>query len=128
MSTSPALQASPPRRTTLLWASLLLLLAGCAPTAPAPQAPAPPLVTPIAGLEKLMGQSPEAALRLLGTPGLDRREGLSRQLQFAGACILDIFYYPRPPAGLVATYADARLPDGREITAGQCLNTLLRAK
>lgn len=114
-------------RSSLPWASLLLLLAGCT-TTPSAQAPVPPHVAPVAGMEKLMGQSPDVALRLLGTPGLDRREGPSRQLQFAGACILDIFYYPRPPAGLIATYADARLPDGREIAAGQCLGTLLRAK
>jgi hypothetical protein len=103
-----------------------LLAAACAQTPPPAPAPPPPAALP--GMERLLGRAPEAALALLGQPGLDRQEGVSRQLQFAGSCILDIYYYPKPGVGMVATYATSRLPDGRDLAAGQCLGLLLRAR
>lgn len=101
----------------------MLLLVGCA-ARPAPVAvPAPPPAAP--GMERLLGQPAEAAIALLGPPALDRREGVARQLQFAGACILDLFYYPRAGVAAVATYAEARLADGRAFAAGECLRLLM---
>lgn len=79
-------------------------------------------------MEQLLGKPPEAALQLLGTPRLDKREGDARQLQFASGCVLDIWYYPKPGPALLATHADARLADGRDFAAGDCLQMLLRAK
>jgi hypothetical protein len=99
----------------------LALLAGCASAPPAAVAPPPP-----PGMDLLLGQPAETALALLGTPRLDRREGPARQLQFAGGCVLDLFYYGAPAP--VATHADARLPDGRDYAAGDCLQQLLRAR
>jgi hypothetical protein len=90
-------------------------------------------------MELVLAKPPEAALTLLGQPRLDRREGTARQLQFAGACVLDIWYYPKsgpelsatpgPSAtpGLSATHADARLVDGRNYAAGECLQMLINA-
>ncbi len=79
-------------------------------------------------MELLLAQPPELALSMLGQPRLDKREGPARQLQFAGACVLDIWYYPQPGPGLSATYADARLVDGRDYAAGECLQMLLNAR
>lgn len=105
----------------------LAFLAGCA-TAPTPTsitAPAPP---PPPGMELLLGHPAETALGLLGKPRLDKREGEARQLQFAGGCILDLWFYPQPGAAPVAKHADARLPDGRDFAAGDCLQLLIRSK
>ncbi|QMW22101.1 hypothetical protein [Sandaracinobacteroides saxicola] len=104
---------------------LLLLLAACATTPAAPPPPArqaaPP---PPPGMERLIGKPPETALTLLGTPRLDRREGPARILQFAGkACVLDLFYYPRPNTP-VATYAAARDPAGTSMAPATCLALL----
>jgi hypothetical protein len=101
----------------------LLLVAGCA-SAPKPAA-APP---PPPGMELVLGQPAEQAVSLLGKPRLDRREGPAQQLQFGGACILDIFYYQQPGAVPLATHADSRLPDGRAFAPGECLQMLLRAR
>lgn len=108
--------------------SALLLLAACA-TAPAPgvETVAPP-PRPSGGMERLLGQPAEAAIALLGPTSLDRREGAARHLQFAGACVLDLFYLPRPGASPVATHAEARLPNGQDVQPGECLAALLRAR
>lgn len=110
----------------------LLLLAGCA-TTPPPEVPKPaPPPPPPAGMEPILHHPAETALQLLGPARLDKREGAARQLQFAGGCILDIWYYPEagtaPGAIPVATHADARLPDGRDIAAGECLHRLIAAR
>ncbi len=74
-------------------------------------------------MELLLQKPAETAVALLGQPRLDKQEGIARQLQFAGDCILDLWYYPTAK-GPVATYADARLADGRDLPAGQCLRLL----
>ncbi|MFN7176148.1 MAG: hypothetical protein ACK4MX_04585 [Thermaurantiacus sp.] len=79
-------------------------------------------------MEKLLGQPAEVALSLLGKTSLDRREGPARHLQFAGACVLDLFYLPSPGAAPVATHAEARLPNGQDVQPGECLAALLRAR
>ncbi|WP_181160202.1 hypothetical protein [Sandaracinobacter neustonicus] len=78
-------------------------------------------------MELLLGHPAETALNLLGKPRLDKREGEARQLQFAGGCILDLWFYPQPGAAPLAKHADARLPDGRDFAAGECLQLLMRA-
>jgi hypothetical protein len=115
-------------RLPSFWPGLsgLALLAGCAATPSRPPAPPPP-PPPVAGMERLLGQPPEAAVALLGQPALDRTEGLVRQFQYRGACVLDLYYYPKPGTGMQATYAEARLPDGRDFAAGRCLALLLRS-
>ncbi len=75
-----------------------------------------------------MGKTAEIAIDLLGQPSLDRREGLARQLQFAGACVLDIFYYQKPGQSPLAIHAEARLPNGRDVAAGECMRSLLQAQ
>ena len=104
----------------------LALLAGCAST-PATVVTAPPPPPP-PGMELLLNQLPETAISLLGQPRLDKKEGASRQLQYVGSCVLDVWYYPKPGPALVATHADARLPDGRDYAAGECLQQLIRAR
>ena len=108
----------------------LALLAACSSAPPpaieaTPRAPAAPPPPP--GLELLLQKPPETAIALLGRPRLDKQEGVSRQLQFEGDCILDVWYYPGAN-GPVATYADARLADGRDFAAGACLRQLLPGK
>jgi len=102
----------------------LALLAGCA-TRPPVEAPPPP---PPPGMERLIGQPAETALQLLGPARLDRREGPARQLQFAGPCILDIFYYPRNGQVSIATHAEARLPSGVASSPGDCFEALLQSR
>lgn len=103
----------------------LAILAGCAST-PAPVAAPPPPPPP--GMEQLLGQPAETAIALLGQPRLDRREGPARQLQFAGGCVLDVYYYPNPGSVPVATHADSRLADGRDFAPGECLQMLTNAR
>lgn len=79
-------------------------------------------------MEQLLGKPAEVAIELLGQPRLDRREGPARQLQFASGCVLDLWYYPNGASPSVATHADARLVDGRDFAAGDCLQMLIRAK
>ena len=105
----------------LAWTLPLLAIAACAPTPPPAPPPPPPPAVP--GMEKIIGQPVSAATALLGTPTLDRSEGRARALQFARAgCVLDIYYWPDPRgAQPVATFAEARLRDGRPQEAGACL-------
>ena len=105
----------------------LALLAGCASApATAPIVTAPPPPPP--GMELLLNQLPETAISLLGPPRLDKKEGNSRQLQYVGSCVLDVWYYPKPGPAQVATHADARLPDGRDFAPGECLQLLIRSR
>ena len=105
----------------------LVLLAGCATAPPSEPAKPPPPPPPPAGIEPILHHPPEVAIRLLGAPRLDRKEGPARELQFAGGCILDVWYYPQAGGPPVATHADARMPDGRDIDAGACLRLLQAA-
>jgi hypothetical protein len=119
------------RRTypTLLAAALLT---ACATTpAPKPIAVAKPVaLTPVAGLERILGHSAVTATLLLGPASLDRREGTARALQFAAAgCVLDVYYYPDPAAGQpTARFAEARLPSGAADPAARCLAAQLAAR
>ncbi len=103
---------------------VLALVAGCA-AQPRPVTEAAPPPPP--GMELLLGAPVERAMGLLGVASLDRREGPARHLQFAGACILDLYYYARDGA-MVATHAEARRADGRDVAAGECLQQLLKAR
>lgn len=107
------------------WPALLALalLAGCAAKPPVEAPPPPP-----PGMERLIGQPADTALQLLGPARLDRREGPARHLQFAGPCILDIFYYPKNGQGPVATHAEARLPNGVASSPGDCFQALLQSR
>lgn len=103
----------------------LVALGACTPEM---RTHAPPAARPSASLARVLGQPPATAILLLGKPGLDRREGPARQLQFArNGCVLDLFYYPDPATGQSrATYAEARRSDGSAMTAGDCFDTLYR--
>jgi hypothetical protein len=79
-------------------------------------------------MEKLLGQPVDVALALLGAASLDRREGTARHLQFAGACVLDIFYLGRDGQQQIAAHAEARLPSGQDVQPGECLSALLRGR
>ena len=118
--------------------ALVAVLAACAPVQQRPRVAPPvrnehrpnvsaPLHTPT-GLETVMGRDARALIGLLGTPGLDVREGPARKLQFLGpACVLDAYLYtPRGGAEPVVTHVDARLPDGRDVDRASCVAALSR--
>ena len=79
-------------------------------------------------MERVLGQPAEVAVGLLGEPTLDRREGMARQLQFAGACVLDIFYVQKVGQAPLAVHTEARLPNGRDVQPAECLQSLLKAR
>lgn len=123
---------------------LLLALSACASsgdsggTEPATGGTRAPVRTPVVapvrdpafrmepGLEGVIGASQAQLVGQFGQPRLDVWEGDSRKLQFSGtACILDIYLYPtsrsRDP---LATYAEARRSDGREVDKAACVTSL----
>lgn len=79
-------------------------------------------------MEQVLGKPAETAIQLLGQTRLDRMEGPARQLQFAGACLLDIYYYAKPGTPAIGTYAEARLPNGQSLDAAQCFQSLLAVR
>ena len=111
---------------------LLLLGAGCAPTAVAePQRPAlaaPARAPTILGLESVLGRTAAALTSQFGQPDLDIREGTARKLQYSGpACVLDAYLYPRAGGGEpVVTHIDARQPDGRDMDRASCVAALVQ--
>ena len=108
-----------------------LAVAACATTPPPqPAAPRPVALTPVAGLERILGRPANEATALLGPPTLDRREGTARSVQFTGAgCVLDVYYYPDPAAGQpTARFAEARLPTGAADVAARCFAAQLAAR
>lgn len=132
------------RRLIRIAAPSLLILASsaCASSGGAPAAttttrPAPvrtPVVVPLRdpqfrmepGLEQVIGASQAQLVGQFGQPRLDVWEGDARKLQFSGAaCILDIYLYPtsrsRDP---LATYAEARRSDGRDVDKAACASAL----
>ncbi len=111
----------------------LLALAACATPAPPPAKPVsarPVALTPVPGLERILGRPADAALAVLGAASLDRREGPARALQFAqGGCVLDVYYYPDPAAGQpTARLAEARLPTGAADDPLRCFTAQLAAR
>jgi hypothetical protein len=78
------------------------------------------------GLEQVIGASQSQLVGQFGPPRLDVWEGDARKLQFGGiACILDIYLYPttrsRDP---LATFAEARRSDGRDVDKAACVAAL----
>jgi len=116
----------------------LLLLGACvAPreaAAPVQRVAAPPPPAEVhyspRGLENVVGRTAAYLLSEFGPADLDIREGAARKLQFAGpACVLDVYLYPPQGRGEpIATWTDARLPDGRDADRVTCVDALLEAK
>ena len=125
VETRPRIPAIP---RLALFTTLPLALAGLASCATQPSVEVAPSAPPAPGMERLMGKPADLAIQLLGTPRLDRREGPARQLQFRGACILDIFYYPKAGQPALATHAEARLASGQASSPGDCLQALLQSQ
>lgn len=78
------------------------------------------------GLEGVIGATQAQIVGQFGAPRLDVWEGDARKLQFTGtACILDVYLYPtsrsRDP---LATYAEARRSDGRDVDKAACVRAL----
>jgi hypothetical protein len=107
----------------------MLLLAGCVP-ATAPVTSGAPSRAPVlnrAGLEGVLGHDARALQALLGKPSLDVQESDARKYQFSSEiCVLDVYLYP-PSRGRepVATWVDARLPDGREMDRASCVAAMI---
>jgi len=128
--------------TKPIWLLLLPLLAACTPAAmdsrpaTAPAAPtrqsedaaSPTVAATARGTAYLLGKPAESILALLGPPSLDRTEADTRHLQFGGSpCILDVYFFPEA-AGAPATarHVEARLIDGKDANAADCINRRLR--
>ena len=82
------------------------------------------------GLEGVIGATQAQLVGQFGQPRLDVWEGDARKLQFSATpCILDIYLYPttrsRDP---LATYAEARRSDGRDVDKGACVTALRGAR
>ncbi len=105
----------------------LLLVAACT-TTPGPVAIEAPPTPKLPGMDHVMGHGADAVLGVLGTASLDRREGMARQLQFAGPCVLDLYFYPDSSGAPVARHADARTPDGRAMAADACFRLLVSGR
>ena len=94
-----------------------------------PPPPPPAVAQPYgaAGEEGIIGASADALIRSFGPPRLDEAEGEARKLQFAGACVLDIYLYPSSRGSRPrATYLEARLADGRAANRAACISALRR--
>jgi hypothetical protein len=105
-----------------------LALAGCQSNAP-PRAlgsSAPEMKE--AGLGHVIGRTAAQLVQLFGPADLDAHEGTARRLQFAGsACVLDAYLYPPESGGEpVASYLDARTPEGADIDRASCVAALSR--
>jgi len=119
------------RLTSPIAVAALLIVAGCGETPPPKPIAAPPVTfAPVPGLERIIGKPATTATGLLGVPGLDRRDGPGRSLQFVAAgCILDLYFYPDPAAGQpTARYAEARHADGKPDATARCFAAQLAAK
>ena len=124
---------------TPLWL-LLPLLAACTPTtttdtrpAVAPAAPERPAEEAAAiladpPLAQVLGKPADSVLALFGSASLDRAEAETRHLQFGGGpCILDVYFYPETEgAPATARHVEARMIDGEDAPAGDCINRRLR--
>ena len=109
----------------------LLAVAGCAATPPPkPVTAVPVALTPVPGLERILGKPASVATGLLGAASLDRHDGPGRSLQFVAAgCVLDIYYYPDPVAGQpTARFAEARLQGGKPDATVRCFAAQLAAR
>lgn len=128
-------------RRRYLWLLALPLLAACTPTttatstrpATAPAAPAQPVEDAAAiqadpPLGQVLGKPPESVLALFGSASLDRAEADTRHLQFGGSpCILDVYFYPEADgAPATARHVEARMIDGKDASAGDCVTRRLR--
>lgn len=84
----------------------------------------------IPGLEGVIGSDALQLGRVFGTPRLDVIEDDARKLQWSGtACILDIYLYPQTGSSKpIATYADARRGDGREVDRASCVAALRKGQ
>ena len=114
--------------------ALLLLTGACVssetakPVRPAAAAlPPAPRYNPL-GLEGVIGRTARFLETGFGKPVLDIREGQARKLQYSGpACVLDVYFYPPRGGGEpIATYVDARRPDGTDFDRASCVAALTR--
>lgn len=109
----------------------LLLVGACTQTTQIePTTPITPPVQALPGLDRVMGRAPEEAIKLLGSPTLDRSEGTARHLQFARpSCVLDLYYYSDGPSAVpTARYAEARTRDGRPQDTTTCFQSQFRVQ
>jgi hypothetical protein len=107
-----------------------LALAACQENAPPRSAGMAPPSSPMreAGLGKVVGRTAAQLTQLFGPADLDAREGRARRLQFTGAaCVLDAYLYPPEKGGEpVASYLDARTPQGADMDRASCVAALSR--
>ena len=84
-------------------------------------------IAPQPNPEDLLGLEPKDIQALLGPVSLKRWEGEAQVMQFANEhCVMDIYFYEETPgAAFYASYLNARLKDGAEISSDVCLIALL---
>ena len=105
-----------------------LALAACPENGPPRSAGMAPPPMREAGLGKVVGRTAAQLTQLFGQADLDTREGQARRLQFVGAaCVLDAYLYPSEKGGEpVASYVDARTPQGGDMDRASCVAALSR--
>jgi hypothetical protein len=89
--------------------------------------PPPPRYNPL-GLQSVIGRTAKFLETGFGKAVLDIRDGPARKLQYSGpACVLDVYLYPPRGGGEpIATYVDARRPDGSDFDRASCVAALER--
>ena len=115
--------------------ALALGLSACTTVpANAPQStPPPPGGGPMASAygkpHGIIGADAKKLTQMFGQPRLDIRDRSARKLQFTnGRCVLDTYLYSSAKGKEpVVTYADSRLPTGKDIDPSVCA-TMLGAK
>jgi hypothetical protein len=108
-----------------LAASITLLAAACA-TAPKPSTePVSEIPQSTHTRGAIIGLTAEEAVRRLGTPALQIREGDSLKLQFrSDQCVLDAYLYPSGNAPYRVTYVDARSRSLGDVDQALCIASI----
>ena len=93
-------------------------------TAPAPKQTA--ILRPAPSPESLVGKSPAAIERALGTPAFEGRDGDARIWRYsAETCSLLVIFYEDEAGEPKSAYLDARKPHGGEAQMGACLSDVV---
>lgn len=83
--------------------------------------------TPAVAAGDIIGLEPVDVQNLLGPVSLKRWEGEVQVMQFTNEhCVIDIYFYETAPGeAFEASYLNARLPSGIEVSSDTCLASLL---
>lgn len=95
-------------------------------TAPAPKQTA--ILRPAPSPQSLVGKSPAAIERALGTPAFEGRDGDARIWRYSvETCNLLVIFYENDAGEPKSAYLDARKPQGGEAQMGACLSDVVNS-